>query len=78
MEADMQTGLESGLEFLDPRSLDWEQRYAMRRRAVELAHEERARFIAGLVRRLWSGVSRTARPVALPQPGGGAAAPCRS
>jgi hypothetical protein len=46
----MQTGSESGLEFLDPRSLTWEQRYALRRHAIALAHDERARLKAGLVR----------------------------
>jgi hypothetical protein len=78
----MQTGFESGLEFLDPRSLTWEQRYAVRRRAIELAHDERSRLVAGLVRRIWSWVSRAARlgtarhhPAAA---GGAAASPCRS
>jgi hypothetical protein len=74
----MQTGFESGLEFLDPRSLSWEQRYALRRRAIELAHEERARFMAGLVRSLWSRMSRAARRGRPAQHPAGGAAPCRS
>ena len=74
----MQTGFESGLEFLDPRSLSWEQRYALRRRAIELAHEERASFMAGLVRSLWSRMSRAARLGTPAQHPAGGAAPCRS
>jgi len=76
----MQTGQESGCEFLDPRSLTWEQRYALSRRAVQWAHDERSRAMASLVRRLWSWVSRAGRPDAgatgAKTPVG--AAPCRS
>jgi hypothetical protein len=78
----MQTGWKSGLEFLDPRSLTWEQRYALRRHAIELAHEERTRVMAGLMRRLWSWASRAARPGTAPQRPVGTgiadASPCRS
>ena len=58
----MQTGQESGCEFLDPRSLAWEQRYALRRRAVEWAQDERARSIGGLLARAWSRAKRVAPP----------------
>src|SRR3712207_9109551 len=61
-EAQMQTGQESGCEFLDPRSLAWEQRYALRRRAVEWAQDERARSIGGLLARAWSRAKRVAPP----------------
>lgn len=73
----MQEGQESGTEFLDPRLLSWEQRYALRRRAIELAHDERSRFLAGLVRRLWSRTPRTpGRAAGEVRPGRPAAAPC--
>ncbi len=58
----MQTGQESGCEFLDPRSLAWEQRYALRRRAVEGARDERARAIGGLLARVRSRATRAAPP----------------
>src|SRR3712207_9339273 len=61
-EAQMQEGQESGCEFLDPRSLAWEQRYALRRRAVEWAQDERARSICGLLARVRSRATRAAPP----------------
>jgi hypothetical protein len=71
----MQTGQESGCEFLDPRSLTWEQRYALKRRAAEWAHDERAHLMAGVLRRLWEHVSRGPRTWAGPRRGSAAGRP---
>ena len=56
----MQEGQETGCEILDPRSLTWEQRYALKRRAVAWAQDERSRVVARLIRRLGAWLSRAA------------------
>jgi hypothetical protein len=61
----MQGAHETGSEFIDARLLSWEQRYALKRRAIAFAHAERARVRADAVRRSWSAIVSAARRVAL-------------
>jgi hypothetical protein len=57
----MQERQESGLEFIDPRLLSWEQRYALHRRAVEWAQQERAETIGRSLSRLGQAATRLLR-----------------
>jgi hypothetical protein len=57
----MRDGQETGGESIDPRLLSWDQRYALKRRAIAFAHEERARVRGDAARRVWSAIMRTAR-----------------